>query len=118
MAVLAADKRAASAICKSLCVLQVLQGDVFNHILADYPEDQSRFHTHSLKRLVGLSRGSHLRDLNELDKLYGRVHPNLSILKEQQRADSRTQQKQMPTMASEDRAPKPRLSQIGYMALQ
>eukprot|EP00746_Dinoflagellata_sp_MGD_P008659 gnl/MRDRNA2_/MRDRNA2_117346_c0_seq1.p1 gnl/MRDRNA2_/MRDRNA2_117346_c0~~gnl/MRDRNA2_/MRDRNA2_117346_c0_seq1.p1 ORF type:complete len:474 (+),score=97.99 gnl/MRDRNA2_/MRDRNA2_117346_c0_seq1:73-1494(+) len=124
MAVLAADKRAASVLCKSLCVIQVLQGDVFKRILADYPEDQSKFDTHSLKRLVGLSRDAVLGDLKELNRKYGRVHPNREILIEQHeclsvvRAPKIIQHNQMPAGTNEGCTPKPRLAQIAYMALR
>jgi len=127
MAVLSADKRAASVLCKSLCVFQVLQGDVFKRILADYPEDHAKFQRLELKRLVGLSRDSMLHDLQELNRKYGRAHPNRELILEQQerfkvvREENRTPHKQMPASTSEGplgSPRKPRLAQIAYMALR
>jgi len=84
MAVLGADRRSASVQCKNLCVLQVLHGDVFNHILDQHPEEQCKFDAHVMRRLVGLNRAKMKSDLHGYDEFYGKVHPNKEIMKKMQ----------------------------------
>merc|ERR1719421_1251750 len=84
MAVLGADKRTASVMCKSLCVLQVLHGDVFNTILESFPEEHAKFDTQVMCRLVGVSRHSMLQELQKYDDFYGKVHPNRALMQQLQ----------------------------------
>lgn len=75
MAVLGSDRRSASVMCHSLCVTQVLHGDVFNHILDEYPEERSKFDAHVMRRLVGQNRENMQATLRHYDEFYGKIHP-------------------------------------------
>lgn len=76
LAVLGSDKRwRTTVVCTSPCLVTVLQGDVFNELLEDFPHCRSAFHHAYIKTLVsdGLMNASD--EMNKLDKFYGKVHP-------------------------------------------
>lgn len=76
LAVLGSDKRrTATVTCTSLCLIRVLNGDVFHEILNMFPRAKRVFDHAYIARLVSIEMHTAGEDLKKLDQFYGSATP-------------------------------------------
>jgi len=76
LAVLGTDKRRrVTAQCQTPTLIAVLNGDVMNELLDDFPNARKAFHHAYIKSLVGEGLANASDEIRQLNAFYGKVHP-------------------------------------------